>query len=89
MKLLPIGDKLLVAPIPVEERTAGGIFVPETSRTTPDKGTILEIGDDVESEKLTKGTTVLFRKNSGSSVHYEGTEYIILPVKEVIGIINN
>lgn len=87
--LEPIGDKLLIEPIPVDEVTAGGIIVPDTARTTPDKGKVLSIGDDVKSEKLTKGTVVLFRKNSGSSVHHAGTEYIILPVKEVIGIIKD
>lgn len=87
MKLLPIGDRLLIDPIPVDEISAGGIILPDTARVTPDKGTILAAGDDVKDTKLKAGTVVLFRKNSGSTVTYESKDYIILGVKEVIGII--
>lgn len=87
MQLLPIGDRLLIDPIPVDEISAGGIILPDTARTTPDKGTILAAGEDVKSDKLKEGTVVLFRKNSGSSITYDSKEYIILSVKEVIGII--
>jgi chaperonin GroES len=87
MQLLPIGDKLLIQPEIVEEVTSGGIYLPETARTTPDKGVVLAVGDDVKSEHVTEGTLVLFRKNSGSTVTYQNKEYIIISIKEVIGVV--
>lgn len=83
----PIGDKLLVKPVLVEEVTSGGIFLPDSSREIPDKGVIEAVGDDVKEVKLCVGTTVFFRKNSGTSVKDDGQEYIILPVREIVGIL--
>lgn len=82
----PIGDKLLVDPIPVEEITSGGIFLPDSSRAVPDKGKIISVGEAVEEEKLKEGVIVFFRKNSGTSVRDNEHEYIILPVQEIVGI---
>lgn len=89
MSIQPMGDKLLLAPIPVEEKTSGGLFIPDNARTTPDKGKVLDIGSDVNEPKLSTGVTVLFRKNAGDFVRYNNTDYIILPVKEVIGILKD
>ena len=85
--LIPVGDNLLLEAIQQEEVTAGGIFIPDSSRQTPDKGKIVSVGDKVEAENLTEGVTVLFRKNSGHAVRYKDTDYILLPIKEVLGII--
>lgn len=86
--IIPVGDSVLVEPIKIDEVTAGGIYLPDTSRVTPDKGKILAVGADVKDKQtLTEGAIVLFRKNSGHSVTYANTDYIILPVKEVIGVI--
>lgn len=85
--IIPVGDRLLVEPIPVEEMTAGGIFLPDSAREVPDKGKILAVGDKVEETKLTEGVTVLFRKGSGSSIRDNSKELIVLPIKEVIGIL--
>lgn len=89
MSIQPMGDKLLLEPIPVEEVTSGGLFIPDNARTTPDKGRILDVGSEVKEPKLSKGTVVLFRKNVGDSIKYNNIEYIILPVKEVIGILKD
>lgn len=86
--LLPVGESILVSPIKVEEMTSAGIYIPDTARVTPDKGTVVRVGEDVKCpEVLHEGATVLFRKNSGHSVIYKSEEYIILPVKEVLGVI--
>lgn len=88
MSIIPIGENILVEPIQVDEITSGGIYLPDTARVTPDKGKIVSVGEDVkDKEVLTKGTIVLFRKNSGHDVNYQNKEYVILPTKEVIGII--
>lgn len=85
--IIPVGENLLLEPVPVEESTAGGLYIPDSVRQTPDKGKILAVGSALEDEKLTAGVTVLFRKGVGDSIKYKGTEYLILPIKEVIGIL--
>lgn len=85
--IIPIGDRILVEPLEVAEMTDGGLYIPDSARTTPDKGTVIRVGEDVSEEKLQAGTIVLFRKDVGSSVKEAGKEFILLPIKEVIGII--
>lgn len=88
MSIIPVGTNILVQPIQVDEVTSGGIYLPDTARITPDKGTVVSLGEDIEDKKtLTEGSTVLFRKNSGHDVTYQNKEYVILPLKEVIGVI--
>jgi chaperonin GroES len=82
----PIGDRILVKPIIEEERTSGGIYIPDSARQVPDKGVIVSVGEEVVSKKLAPGKAVLFRQHSGTTVTFDNVEYIILPVKEVIGI---
>ena len=86
--IVPVGENILVEPIKVDEVTAGGIYLPDNARVTPDKGRIISLGEDVKAKDiLKKGTVVLFRKNYGHDVNYQNKEYVILPTKEVIGII--
>ena len=86
--IIPVGDNILVEPVQIDEVTAGGIYLPDDARITPDKGKIISVGDTVKnSDVLAEGVTVLFRKNSGHDVSYKNKEYVILPVKEIIGII--
>ena len=86
--IVPVGENILVEPIKVDEVTAAGIYLPDNARVTPDQGRIISVGDDVKAKNvLTKDTVVLFRKNSGHDVNYQNKEYVILPTKEVIGII--
>lgn len=86
--IIPVGDNILVEPVQIDEVTAGGIYLPDNARITPDKGKIISVGDTVKNpDVLAEGVTVLFRKNSGHDVSYKNKEYVILPVKEIIGII--
>ena len=84
----PIGDRILVKPIIEEEMTSGGIYIPDSARQVPDKGVIVSVGEEVVSKKLTAGAAVLFRQHSGTNVTFDNVEYIILPVKEVIGVMD-
>ena len=86
--IIPVGDSILVEPIQIDAVTSGGIYLPDSARVTPDKGKILAVGKDVkDKETLVEGVTVLFRKNSGHDVQYNNKDYVLLPVKEVIGVI--
>ena len=86
--IIPVGDNILVEPLQVDEVTAGGIYLPDNARVTPDKGKVISVGEDVKSKDvLVKDVIVLFRKNSGHDVSYQNKDYVILPLKEVIGVI--
>ena len=84
--LIPIGTYLLLEPIKDNEITEGGLYIPDSVRQEPDKGKVLSVGSEVKDTKLTEGTIVLFRKGLGESIKYDGKEYLLLPLKEVIGI---
>ena len=84
--LIPVGTYLLLEPIKDNEITAGGLYIPDSVRQEPDKGKIIDVGSGVEDPKLTKDTVVLFRNGLGESIKYDNKEYLLLPLKEVIGI---
>ena len=75
--IIPVGTHLLLEPIKDAEKTEGGLY----------KGRILSVGTGVQEPKLTEGTIVLFRKGLGNSIKKDGKEYLLLPLKEVIGIL--
>lgn len=84
--IIPVGTYLLIEPIKDNEVTAGGLYIPDSVRQEPDKGKIISVGSEVTDGKLASGVTVLFRKGIGESIKYDGKEYLLLPLKEIIGI---
>ena len=85
--MYPVGTYLLLTPIQEAEQTAGGLYIPDAVRQEPSKGKIVSVGEEVKDEKLTEGTVVIFRKGVGEPIKYQGTEYLLLQLKEVIGIL--
>lgn len=85
--IIPVGTHLLLEPIKDAEKTEGGLYIPDSLREEPDKGRILSVGTGVQEPKLAEGTIVLFRKGLGNSIKKDGKEYLLLPLKEVIGIL--
>ena len=86
--IIPIGENLLLEPIPEDEIRESGIYIPDSAREYSNKGKVLDVGAGVVDEKLKqKGAIVLFRKGLGEIIDVKGTQYLILPVKEVIGIL--
>jgi len=79
MKLKPLGSRVVVEPIDVEEVTAGGIVLPETAKEKPQKGKVLSVGPGDRNEKgdrvqmdVAAGNTVLFAKYAGTEIKVEG-----------------
>ena len=94
MKLKPLDDRVVVKPQEPEEKTAGGIVLPEAAKEKPLMGKIVAIGSGklLDSGKrsamsVKKGDTVLYGKYGGSDVEVDGTEYKILRESEILGII--
>ena len=94
MKLRPLNDRILVKRVEEEEKTKGGIIIPDTAKEKPAEGKIVavgngKLGDDGKRIPLEvkKGDRVLFGKYGGQEIKVEGEEYLILREDDVLGVI--
>ncbi len=85
MTIKPLGERVLVKMDKVEEKTAGGIFIPQTAQEKTQIAVVEAIGDEVKTVKV--GQKILHDKYAGTSVKMEGEEYLILNIKDVLAII--
>ncbi len=84
-KLEPLGNRVLVEVIEQEERTRGGIYLPETAKEKPQQARVIAIGDEAKEElSLKEGDIVIFPKYSGTEVKIDGVEYLILNGDDVL-----
>ena len=93
-KFRPLQDRILVKRIDKEEKTSGGIIIPDTAKEKPQEGEVVAVGNGkiTEDGKTTpmdvkKGDRVLFGKYSGSEIKIDGEEHLILREEEVLGIL--
>jgi chaperonin GroES len=94
MKLRPLQDRIIVKRIQEEEKTAGGIFIPDTAKEKPQMGQIVSVGNGKKTEDgkvipidLKAGDRVLFGKYSGTEVKVEGEEFLIMREDDILGVI--
>ena len=80
----PLGDRVFITYTEELEKTAGGIYVPDTAREKPQRGTVQATGKDVKN--LTVGDQVLFDKYSGSKLRIEDEECLILKEEDILGL---
>lgn len=80
----PLGDRVFITYTEEIERTAGGIYVPETAKEKPQRGTVQAVGKDVKQLKV--GDQVLFDKYSGSKLRVDDEDCLILKEEDVLGI---
>jgi chaperonin GroES len=95
MKLRPLSDKVVVEPLEQEEKSAGGLYLPDSAKKKPQQGNIVAVGDgkvldDGKRAPLTVkvGDTVLFSKYGGNEVQIDGVDYTILDEDQIYAIIN-
>jgi chaperonin GroES len=95
MKLRPLQDRILVKRIEEEEKTAGGIFIPDTAKEKPQMGQIVAVGNGKKTEDgkvipvdLKAGDNVLFSKYAGTEVKVEGEEFLIMREDDILGVID-
>ena len=96
MKFKPLHDRVLVRRVKSDEKTAGGIIIPDTAQEKPMEGEVIEVGSGArdESGKLVpldvkKGDKILFGKWSGTEVKMDGEEYLIMKESDIMGIITS
>jgi chaperonin GroES len=94
MKVRPLQDRILVKRLEEEEKTKGGIIIPDTAKEKPVEGEVIAVGNGKVTDKgevrplaVKKGDRILFGKYSGTEIKIEGVEHLILREDEVLGVI--
>ncbi len=89
VNIQPLADRVLVEPAAAEEKTASGLYIPDTAKEKPQKGTVVAVGNGKKDEPLTVkvGDTVLYGKYSGTELTVEGTDYLIMREADIFAII--
>lgn len=85
----PLADRVLVRPLEAEEKTAGGIIIPDTAKEKPQKGTIVAVGTGKKDEPLTvkEGDSILYGKYAGTEITVEGEDYLIMRESDIFAIV--
>ncbi|MCK6474793.1 MAG: co-chaperone GroES [Planctomycetes bacterium] len=93
-KITPLGDKILVKRLEAEEKTAGGIVLPDSAKEKPKEGKVIALGsgkllDDGTrgSFQVAKGDRVLFASYAGTEVKVNGEEYLLMPEEDVLAVV--
>ena len=94
MNVKPLEDRVLLKPMEAEQKTAGGIIIPDNAKEKPQKGEIVAVGPGKMTDKgqraemsLKKGDKVLYGKYSGTEITIEGEDYLILRESYVLAVI--
>jgi chaperonin GroES len=81
MKIRPLGDRVVVKAMEVEEKTASGIVLPDTAKERPQQGKIIAVGPEVAEKagfEIKEGDVVIYSKYGGTEIKHEGEKYLIL-----------
>jgi chaperonin GroES len=89
INIKPLADRVLVQPAAAEEKTAGGIIIPDTAKEKPVRGTIIAVGQGKKDEPITVkvGDIVLYGKYAGTEISYEGKDYLIMRESDIYAVI--
>jgi len=95
MNFRPLHDRVLVQPLDGEEKTAGGIIIPDTAKEKPSEGKVIAVGPGAKTQdgkilpmEVKVGDLVLFGKWSGTEVKIDGVEYSIMKESDIMGIMS-
>lgn len=89
MNIKPLADRVLILPAPVEEKTIGGIIIPDSAKEKPLRGEVVAVGNGTKDEEmiLKAGDQVLYGKYAGTELDLDGTKYLIMRQSDVLAII--
>ncbi|MDR2079625.1 MAG: co-chaperone GroES [Treponema sp.] len=87
MNVKPLADRVMVKLEKSEEKTAGGIIIPDTAQEKTQTGSVVAVGDDKEVIKVKVGDKVMYDKYAGTQVKIDGTEHIVLKMADIIAVI--
>lgn len=96
MKLKPLDDRVIIKQLDAEEKTAGGIILPDSAKEKPQMGKVIAIGQGKQLDNGSRGAMnvkkndkVIYAKYMGSDVELDGEKYIILKESDILGIVEN
>jgi chaperonin GroES len=89
LNVTPLHDRVIVKPAKAEEKTAGGIIIPDTAKEKPQRGTVIAAGPGKKDEPVTVkvGDTVLYGKYSGTEIQLEGDDLLIMRESDILAIV--
>jgi chaperonin GroES len=94
MNVKPLADRVVVKPLEAEQKTAGGIIIPDNAKEKPQKGEVVAVGPGKISDngqkismEVKKGDKVLYGKYSGTEVTVDGVEYMIMRESDILAVI--
>jgi chaperonin GroES len=94
MNIRPLGDRVLVKRVEAEEKTAGGILLPDSAQEKPKEGKVVAVGEGKQLDNgerstfsVKRGDTVLFTSYAGTEVKLDGEEYMIMREDDILGVI--
>ena len=95
LNVRPLHDRILVRRMNEEEKTAGGLYIPDTAKEKPQRGKVMAVGKGRVTEdgktlplEVREGDNVLFSKYSGTELKLDGNEYLMIREEDVLGIFN-
>ena len=89
MNVKPLSDRVLILPNPEEEKTAGGLIIPDTAKEKPLAGKVIAVGPGTSEIKMEVkvGDQVLYGKYAGQEINVDGTDYLIMKQQDILAII--
>jgi chaperonin GroES len=89
VNIKPLADRVLVEPAAAEEKTASGLYIPDTAKEKPQKGTVVAVGNGKKDEPLTVkvGDTVLYGKYAGTELSVDGSDYLIMREADIFAVL--
>ncbi len=95
MNLKPLSDRVVVRPLEAEEKTKGGLYIPDTAKEKPQQGEIIAVGPGRTSDdgkliepQVSAGDTILYGKYSGTEVTIDDLEYLIMRESDIFAVVN-
>jgi len=85
----PIADRVIIKPAPADEKTKGGLIIPDTAKEKPQRGEVIAVGSGKDGNLMTVhvGDIVLYGKYSGQEINFEGQDYLIMREDDVLCVI--
>ena len=91
MNIKPLADRVLVKPAAAEEKTLGGIIIPDSAKEKPLKGEVVAVGNGTKDEEMVVkvGDNVLYGKYAGTEIEFEGEKYLMMRQSDIFAIIKS
>jgi chaperonin GroES len=87
MKVKPLSDRVLIKTEEAVEKTAGGLFIPQTAQEKTQTGVVVEVGDDKDLIKVKSGQTVMYDKYAGTTITIDGKDHLLLSMSDILAVI--